>query len=117
MKQLLFYRTSAEIAQFCSGLNDVFGFWDIVKQNPKTWKGKFSAMPQNMNKRMFQSLYDIKWSVIGSNRRAEKEDSIYCWEIFLQDIDEKEVDVSFEELLFFVTGADEIPPAGFSNNI
>ncbi|CAG2221928.1 G2H3 [Mytilus edulis] len=77
MKQLLFYRTSAEIAH----------------------------------------LYDIKWSVIGSNRRAEEEDSIYCWEIFLQDIDEKEVDVSFEELLIFVTGADQIPPAGFSNNI
>lgn len=47
----------------------------------------FSAMSQNMNKRMFQSLYDIKWSGIGSNRRAEEEDSIYCWKIFLQDID------------------------------
>ena len=33
----------------------------------------------------FRALYDIDFSEEGSNRRREEEDSVYCWELFLQE--------------------------------
>lgn len=43
--------------------------------------------------------------------------TIYAWELFLQDIDDQCVDVSFAELLSFITGTDNIPPRGFQKKI
>lgn len=53
----------------------------------------------------------------GSNRRKEEIETVYSWEIFLQDIEEKLVDVNFEDLLSFITGAEEIPVNGFESKM
>jgi hypothetical protein len=54
----------------------------------------------------------------GSNQRRKEDTTIYCFEIFLQDLEEGVVPgLSLEDLLVFITGADCLPPLGFGNNI
>ncbi|KAA0712533.1 hypothetical protein E1301_Tti019071 [Triplophysa tibetana] len=61
-----------------------------------------------------RDLFTIKWSVEGSNKRDQEEDRIFQWECLLMSIQEGEAkDITFEELLAFVTGADALPPLGF----
>lgn len=44
--------------------------------------------------------------------------TIYCFDIFLKDLEEDEIlDVHLSDLLVFVTGADAIPPLGFDRKI
>ncbi|OWF53493.1 G2/M phase-specific E3 ubiquitin-protein ligase-like [Mizuhopecten yessoensis] len=117
IKQLIFYRTSAEINQFTSGVNEVFGLWDTVKKDPACWSAVFCTPNILLSKESFMDQCSISWSLAGSNRRLKEEESIYSWEVFLQDIGEKTVPLTFEELLVFCTGADKIPPAGFPSKI
>ena len=51
----------------------------------------------------------------GSNERRKDDSTIYCFEIFLQDLEEG--DVSGKDLLVFITGAECLPPLGFSKKI
>lgn len=61
----------------------------------------------------FQNVYTVIYSEVGSNDKVKEDETIYAWELFLQDIEEKAVDISFEDLLGFATGANKIPPRGF----
>lgn len=62
----------------------------MIKEHPNEWKYIFccdSKDQKKLTKNVFQDLYEINWSVAGSNDRAREEDTIYSWEVFLQDID------------------------------
>ncbi|XP_022107157.1 uncharacterized protein LOC110988173 isoform X2 [Acanthaster planci] len=62
-----------------------------------------------------RKLYDIEYSAQGSNNR-NREDTIYCWELFLQRAEEKD-EVTLEKILEFWTGAGKPPPAGFNHKL
>lgn len=119
LKQLVMYRTSAEIKQFCNGLDDVMGMWTTIQQNPRQWKALFcdDIKNQKLTKSCFEALYKINWSEPGSNKRSKEEDTIYSWEVFLQDVNDEEVDCTFKDILIFITGADHVPPGGFPSQI
>ncbi|XP_024116641.1 uncharacterized protein LOC112138307 isoform X2 [Oryzias melastigma] len=51
----------------------------------------------------------------GSNQREAEEETIYCWEQVLNMIEDKSSDLSYEDLLIFITGADEVPTLGFTS--
>lgn len=57
------------------------------------------------------------WSEEGSNRRAAEEDSVYCFDQFLIQAANGSGPCSLVDLLSFITGADRIPPNGFSRMI
>lgn len=43
---------------------------------------------------------------------------MYCFESFIQDLDEGQVEsLRLEEMLVFITGADAAPPLGFDHKI
>ncbi|XP_013856467.1 G2/M phase-specific E3 ubiquitin-protein ligase [Austrofundulus limnaeus] len=63
-----------------------------------------------------KSLFTIKWSPVGSNRKDKEEDTIFWWDWWLLAIQDGRVDISFEQLLIFVFGADAVPPLGFTPN-
>ncbi len=65
-----------------------------------------------------KSHYNVSYSESGSNLRIEEENSIYSFELFIQDLKEGQVDgLELEDLLIFVTGAEDAPPLGFSKPI
>nr|XP_034327204.1 uncharacterized protein LOC117689682 isoform X2 [Crassostrea gigas] len=117
MKQIVFYRTSAEIAQFQEGLNIVCGLWQEIKRSPLTWMPLFCHKKEPLSREQFSEMIEFIRSPDGSNKKIQEEDTIYSWEIFLQDIHNQRAPVTFEELLIFITGADEIPICGFSSKI
>ncbi|KAG7999574.1 G2/M phase-specific E3 ubiquitin-protein ligase [Nibea albiflora] len=54
------------------------------------------------------------YSKRGSNHREAEEDTIFSWEmVLLNMIEDKVTELRFEDLLIFVTGADEVPALGF----
>ena len=64
------------------------------------------------------SLYQLNRLEEGSNKRDRENSTIYCFEIFLQDLEEEEVTgLSLEDLLLFITAADCVPPLGFDKLI
>ncbi|XP_062621828.1 uncharacterized protein LOC134283390 isoform X2 [Saccostrea cucullata] len=116
VKNFIFYRVSAEVEQFCSGMNKVGGLWDLIVKDPLPWEDVFCTH-RAVSKKFFIDEIEVQHSPEGSNRRKREEETVYAWEIFLQDIEEKLVDLNFEDLLSFITGAGEIPVNGFDSKL
>lgn len=72
----------------------------------------FSAKIEPFTLSQFKMLCNIFWSPEGSNARTGEDSTIYCWEAYLQD-----TDITIEDVLAFITGADHIPPLGFPKSI
>ncbi|MES9884713.1 MAG: hypothetical protein ABW185_28035 [Sedimenticola sp.] len=85
--KIYIHRTSAEISHFTAGLEEVFGLWTVMKQHPDVCLPLLSFVPQALSKRQFGELFKTAFSSIGSNRRRQEEETIYAWEMFLQDVD------------------------------
>lgn len=117
VKQMIFYRCHAEITSFLNGINSMNGMWDVIKEHHTSFIELFCHVQKSLGQREFRQLYKIMWSEEGSNKRIEEEETIFAWELFLQAIEEKEVDVTFGDLLCFISGADYVPPLGFSQMI
>ena len=85
----IIFRTSAEIQQFIEGMDEVCGLWKYVKANPMTWLPLFCQKADPLTRQTFMDLCNIRWSEVGSNNRSQEEDTIYCWEVFLQEVNGK----------------------------
>ena len=67
---------------------------------------------------VFKELYTIDFSCQGSNNRNREEDVVYCFEVFLTDLEDRQVNqLSLEELMIFITGSDVVPHLGFERQI
>ena len=86
--------------------------------NPGIFKIVLGAGNPKLSAQSFKKLYSIMYSDKGSNDRDKEDKTIYCLELYLQDIEEEEVNgVTLEDLLVFTTGADTVPPLGFDGPI
>ncbi|XP_038560059.1 G2/M phase-specific E3 ubiquitin-protein ligase-like [Micropterus salmoides] len=110
---LSLYRTAKMILQFTDGMNAFGKLWDLVRKNWIAFLPLFTNMQEPMSKAAFKALFSYNYSRRGSNHREAEEDTIYCWEMVLNMIEDKVTDLKFEDLLIFTTGADEVPPLGF----
>ncbi|XP_052268962.1 G2/M phase-specific E3 ubiquitin-protein ligase-like [Dreissena polymorpha] len=88
-----------------------------MASHPEVCLPLLSRAPEPLTRTTLRDLFEPVYSVAGSNNRAQEEETVYAWEAFLQDIEDKEVPVSFEDLLVFVTGAEKIPPCGFATKL
>jgi len=68
-------------------MNEVCGLFSIMKANANTCLPLLSKKMAPLKKQEFMDLFETKWSDQGSNRRNLEEETIYSWEIFLQDIE------------------------------
>ncbi|KAG7999758.1 Guanylate cyclase soluble subunit beta-2 [Nibea albiflora] len=67
-----------------------------------------------LSKAAFKAIFSYNYSTRGSNHREAEEDTIFSWEmVLLNMIEDKVTELRFEDLLIFVTGADEVPALGF----
>lgn len=119
LKQAFVFSVHAEIDQFKKGLNSIGGFGEVVMNNGKVFNVVLSK--DNTDKLSFHSikkLYRVIYSEDGSNDKEKEASTMYAFELFLQDLEDNEVeDLSLDDLLVFMTGADSIPPLGFDDHL
>ena len=86
--------------------------------NPGIFKIVLGVENQKLSAQSFKKLYSIMYSDKGSSDRDKEDKTIYCLDLYLQDLEEEEVNgVTLEDLLIFTTGADTVPPLGFDGPI
>lgn len=118
LKQYFVYGVNAEYMQFIEGMNSIGNFGNIVQANKAVFDAILSNKCEKLTASSFMSLYELDRSEKGSNRREQEDNTIYCLELFLKDLEEGEVDsLTLEDLLVFITGADSVPPLGFDQLI
>ncbi|XP_057292362.1 uncharacterized protein LOC130616913 [Hydractinia symbiolongicarpus] len=104
--------------QFFFGMNFVGGLGDLTKGNSNVFKDVLGIKVSPLTLTEFTSLYKIEFSEEGSKKRMQENNTIYYFEIYLQDLFEGKInDLIFENLLAFITGADKVPPLGFPKPI
>ncbi|XP_067268633.1 G2/M phase-specific E3 ubiquitin-protein ligase-like [Pseudorasbora parva] len=119
VRHYIYLRTSNMIHQFTKGLNAYGQFWDMVKTHWVEFLPIFINMQEPLSRSTFRALFQIDWSKAGTKKRAAEEHTLHYWELVLKMIEDKKPkapqnELHFEEILAFVTGADEVPPLGFS---
>ncbi|XP_071399935.1 G2/M phase-specific E3 ubiquitin-protein ligase-like [Centroberyx affinis] len=113
VKHYIFLRTAKMIRQFTDGLNAFGKLWDLVKDNWIAFLPSFTNMQEPLSKAAFKAVFSYSYSSRGTNHREAEEDTIYSWEMVLNMIEDKVTELTFEDLLIFITGADEVPALGF----
>ena len=118
LKQHFVYGVHTEMSQFVNGLNSVGQLGDMILQNKQLFDIILGNKHQPLTKSSFMALYQLNRSEEGSNERSKEDGTIYCFEIFLQDLEEGDVTgLSLKDLLVFITGANCLPPLGFGMKI
>lgn len=118
LKQYFVYGVHAEVSQFFNGLNSIGQLGNVILRNKQLFDLILGNQHPSLTKSSFMALYKLNHSEEGSNERIKEDTTIYCFEIFLQDLEEGEVaGLSLEDLLVFITGANCVPPLGFGNTI
>ena len=116
LRQYYVYSVHAEIKQFIDGMNSIGKLGDRVLANQSALEQLICQGNVKLTSQKF--LYRVTYSESGSNLRIEEESSIYSFELFIQDLEEGQVDgLQLEDLLIFLTGAEDVPPLGFSRQI
>ncbi|KAL0186550.1 hypothetical protein M9458_018220, partial [Cirrhinus mrigala] len=100
------------------GLNAYGQFWEMVKSHWVEFLPIFTNMHEPLTRSTFRDLFQIQWSKSGTKKREAEEETIYYWELVLKMIEDKKLkapqdELHFEEILAFVTGADEKPSIDF----
>ena len=117
LRQYFVFRVYAEVDQFFCGLNHIAGIGAMVKKHPSLFLTFLSAKVESIKLCQFKMLCNFSWSPEGSNARTREDSTVYCWEIFLQDAEENQSDITLQDVLVFITGADNIPALGFPKPI
>ena len=113
LKQYYVYGIASEIQQFVSGMNSIGKFGDTVMSNVSLFELLLSNKRPKLTCNKFEELYTIDFSCQGSNKRSKEEDVIYCFELFLTDLEDGQVNqLSLEELLIFIIGSDVVQHLG-----
>ncbi|KAJ4918582.1 hypothetical protein JOQ06_027622, partial [Pogonophryne albipinna] len=115
VKHYIFLRTAKMVNQFTEGMNAFGKLWDLVRNNWIAFLPCFTNMRTPLTKSSFKAIFKYEYSPRGTNHREKEEDTIYSWELVLNLIEDKLTELTFEDLLIFITGADEVPTLGFPN--
>lgn len=118
LKNNFIFSVHAEIQQLKEGMNTIGKFGDLVFGNVSLFSAVLGNKTDNLTYSTFKRNYIINFSESGSNKRNEEDKTMYSFEVFTQDLHDKQVqEFTLEDLLVFVTGADRIPPLGFESPI
>ena len=120
LKQHYLYGVFAEISQFFDGMNEIGEFGNLVRANESVFSSFLSSKQKNLNLEDFKTTYNVRYSESGSNDKTKEDSTMYCFQLFLQDLEDEDGEVdelTLEDLLIFISGSDYIPPLGFEHAI
>ncbi|XP_023129690.2 uncharacterized protein LOC111570912 isoform X2 [Amphiprion ocellaris] len=114
VKHYIYHRVSSMISQFTGGLNSCGGLWDTVQSH---WEAFVPVMTSTQQQHLiledFKQLFTFCYSHPHSDLRAAEEATAAHWETVLTLVSDGQAEFSFEDLLTFITGGDQLPAHGF----
>ncbi|KAM4629236.1 G2/M phase-specific E3 ubiquitin-protein ligase-like [Polymixia lowei] len=118
VKHYIYHRVASMISQFTEGLDSCGGLWDTMRSH---WEAFVPVMTSTQQEPLtleeFTQLFSICYSRPDSKLRTAEETTVGHWKKVLSMVNDSLTDFSFEDLLAFITGADHIPPLGFTRAI
>ena len=81
-----------------------------MAENYEKSKEVFCYSKVTLTAELFGCLSSVNYSESGSNNRQLEGLVLSRWDDFLQDVEEKTVELTFRDILFFVSGGREVPP-------
>ncbi|XP_076578623.1 G2/M phase-specific E3 ubiquitin-protein ligase-like [Chaetodon auriga] len=106
-------RLATALDQFAEGLKTL-GLLEELRKNPAVFYSLFVSEEIPLQAKDLCTLFDVDFSVQGSNRRDRENTTICFWRDWLIDIEEGECSpVTLEKILEFTCGASTVPPLGF----
>ena len=81
------YRTSSAINQIKDGMNDVGGMWDLIRDNSTLFCPLFCQVQSPLRKEDMDNITHYNFSEVGSNAKKLEDESVYAWEVFLQEVE------------------------------
>ncbi|XP_067267092.1 G2/M phase-specific E3 ubiquitin-protein ligase-like [Chanodichthys erythropterus] len=107
------HRLRGPFERFRDGLRTL-GVLDAIQKHPGTFLPLLCHAPDPLTARTVEDLFSIRLSPQGSNRRVAEEIVVPFWRDYLEDVEEEGGPAKLGKILAFATGADAIPPIGFS---
>ncbi|XP_076126782.1 G2/M phase-specific E3 ubiquitin-protein ligase-like [Alosa pseudoharengus] len=105
-------RVRAPFERFRDGLKTL-GILSKIQEHPQAFHPILCHQPVHLTADKLDDLFEIQWSVEGSNRRNVECQIVTFWRDFLQDTEE-EGPKKLGDILVFATGSNDVPPVGFS---
>lgn len=106
-------RLATALDQFTEGLKTL-GLLEELRKNPAVFYNMFVSEEIPLQAKDLCTLFDVDFSVQGSNKRARENTTMCFWRDWLIDIEEGECSpVTLEKVLEFTSGASTVPPLGF----
>ncbi|XP_043983724.1 G2/M phase-specific E3 ubiquitin-protein ligase-like [Gambusia affinis] len=106
-------RVCTALQQFVEGLKTL-NVLDEIQKNPAVFHELFVCEEKPLLARDLYTLFQVCFSVQGSNKRRIENQTICYWRDWLVDIEEGECSpITLEMILEFASGASTVPPLGF----
>ncbi|XP_028296999.1 G2/M phase-specific E3 ubiquitin-protein ligase-like isoform X2 [Gouania willdenowi] len=106
-------RMHVAFRQFEEGFKTL-GFLDELRAHPEIFEDLFTSAPKPLEAKDFSTLFQVDFSVPGSNRRPLENQTICFWRDWLIDVEEGECSpLTLEMVPEFASGASAVPPLGF----
>jgi len=74
------FSAAPAIEQFKAGASTL---WSLVMMDHNALRSLFVSSG-SLTYDIFRKLYSVNWSPDGSNKRTDEEETIFCWELFIQ---------------------------------
>ncbi|XP_028249218.1 uncharacterized protein LOC114442703 isoform X1 [Parambassis ranga] len=107
------HRVRGPFERFRDGLRSL-GVLDKIQTHPESFRPLLCWSPTTLTADLIDSLFTIRLSPVGSNRRQAEEMVVPFWRDYLADAEDQEGTQKLETILAFATGASAVPPIGFS---
>jgi hypothetical protein len=59
----------------------------MIKSHSGEFESLFTERPVSITGEALKSLLFIEWSELGSNARIKEDATIYCWELFVKNVE------------------------------
>ena len=109
-------RVHAAYEQFKAGLSKL-GVLGAMIENYDKLKEVFCYSEVTLTAEVFDCRFSVHYSDEGSNNRQVEGLVLSRWNDFLQDVEEKQVEITFNDILFFASGVREVPPGGIELHV
>ncbi|XP_041833621.1 uncharacterized protein LOC121634773 [Melanotaenia boesemani] len=107
------HRVRGPFERFRDGMRTL-GVLDKIQAYPDSFRPLLCWSPTTLSADVVDSLFTIRLSPVGSNRRSAEEIVVPFWRDYLTDAEDEEGTQKLAIILAFATGANTVPPIGFS---
>jgi len=80
-------RCKAGADSFADGMNDVLKMYDVVRSNAMAYMPLFVCNAAELTRAQIKTLCVVERSPSGSNDATAEDDTIYCWDCFLLNVE------------------------------